>query len=136
MQSTDKELVGIEEEIDFAQQYFKLFHHKYGNAYQLEIEKKSTNGFIVPMTVQLLLENAVQHNLGTKENPICIQIKSGINISVSNNLNLKRNRKYASGRALKNLEEQYGLLSGEHIEIHQTEEIFSVSIPIIHKQNA
>jgi len=136
LQSTDKELVNIEEEIDFAQQYFKLVHHKYGNIYQLQIEKKITSGFIVPMTLQLLLENAVQHNLGTKENPICIQIKTDANISVSNNINLKRNSKPSSGRALKNIEEQYGLLSGKRIEIQQRDNIFSVSIPIIYKQNA
>jgi len=135
LQSTDKELVSIKEEIDFVQQYFKLFDYKYGNAYQLQIEMDNTNGFIVPMALQLLLENAVQHNLGTKEKPIRIQIEAGANISVSNNLNLKRNSKPASGRALKNLEEQYGLLSGRRIEIHQTENTFSVSIPLIHKQN-
>lgn len=135
LQSTDRELVLIEEEIDFACQYFKLIHYKYGNLYQLQIENKNTNGFIVPMTLQLLLENAVQHNLGTKENPVCIQIKTDANISVSNNINLKRNRKPTSGRALKNLKEQYGLLAEKQIEIHQMANIFSVSVPIINKQN-
>jgi sensor histidine kinase YesM len=135
LQSTDKELVLIEEEIDFARQYFKLIHYKYGSLYQLQIENKNTNGFIVPMTLQLLLENAVQHNLGTKENPVCIQIKTDANISVSNNINLKRNRKSTSGRALKNLKEQYGLLAEKQIEIHQTANIFSVSVPIINKQD-
>ncbi len=135
LQSTDKELIPIQEEIDFARQYFKLVHHKYGNAYQLQIENKNTNGFIVPMTLQLLVENAVQHNLGTKENPIFIQMKTDADISVSNNINQKRNSKPASGRALKNLKQQYRLLSQKPIEIHQTENIFSVCVPIIHKQD-
>ncbi|MCE7053146.1 histidine kinase [Algoriphagus sp. AGSA1] len=136
LQSTDKELISIGEEIDFARQYFKLILHKYGNAYQLHIDGENINGFIVPMTLQLLLENAVQHNLGTKDDPVCIQLKIDENIAVSNNTNLKRISKPPSGRALKNLEEQYGLLSERPIEIHQTENVFSVSIPIIHKQNA
>ncbi|WP_281233832.1 sensor histidine kinase [Flavobacterium gelatinilyticum] len=135
LQSTDKELVRIEEEIVFARQYFKLIHYKYGNAYQLKIENKSINGFIVPMTLQLLLENAVQHNLGTKENPVCIEIKTEADIFVSNNINLKRNVKPTSGRALKNLKEQYGLLSGKPIEINQIDNIFSVRVPIINNQN-
>lgn len=135
LQSTDKELVRIEEEIVFARQYFKLIHYKYGEAYQLQIENNSINGFVVPMTLQLLLENAVQHNLGTKENPICIEIKTGADIYVSNNINLKRSIKPVSGRALKNLKEQYGLLSGKPIEIHQIDNVFSVSIPIINNQN-
>ncbi|UUV20371.1 sensor histidine kinase [Paenimyroides aestuarii] len=135
LQSTDKELVRIEDEIDFAQQYFKLIQHKYNNAYRLQIEYKSIKGFIIPMTLQLLVENAVKHNLGTEENPVCIQIKIDENIAVSNNANLKRNSKTVSGRALKNLKEQYSLLSEKPIQIHQMENYFSVEVPIIHNQN-
>ena len=101
LQSTDKELIRIEDEIDFAKQYFKLIKHKYHNAYQLQIECKSIIGFVVPMTLQLLLENAVKHNLGTEKNPICIHIKIDKIISVSNNINLKLNSKPKSERALK-----------------------------------
>lgn len=135
LHSTDKELVQIEEEIDFALQYFKLIQHKYGNAYQLRIESSNENGSIVPLTLQLLIENAVQHNLGTKENPIYIHINVNQNVSVINNINLKRNSKPTSGRALKNLKEQYKLLSENLIEIQQKEDMFSVVVPIIHKQS-
>lgn len=136
LQSTDKELVRIEDEIDFVQQYFKLIQHKYNDAYQLQIECKSIiKDFMVPLTLQLLVENAVQHNLGTKGNPVCIQIKIDENIAVSNNTNLKRNSKTVSGRGLKNLKEQYSLLSEKPIQIHQTKNYFSVEVPIIHNQN-
>lgn len=134
LHSTDQELININEEMDFALQYFKLIQHKYGNAYQLHIESKNENGFIVPITLQLLIENAVQHNLGTKENPVYIQIKVDENVSVLNNINLKRNSKSTSGRALKNLKEQYGLLSEKPIKIQQNGNQFLVSVPIIHKQ--
>lgn len=133
--STDKELVDIEEEVDFAKQYFKLIRHKYGNAYQLTIESSNANGFIVPLTLQLLIENAVKHNLGTADKPVRIQIMVDHNIVVSNNTNLKRNRKPTSGRALRNLKEQYGLLSEKPIEIHQRDEEFLVNIPLINVHN-
>ncbi len=135
LHSIDKELVKTEEEIDFARQYFKLIQHKYGNAYQLRIESSNENGSIVPLTLQLLIENAVQHNLGTKEKPIYIHINVNRNVSVVNNINLKRNSKPTSGRALKNLKEQYKLLSENLIEIQQKEDKFSVVVPIIHKQS-
>lgn len=135
LQSTDKELVHIADEINFVQQYFKLIQHKYNDAYQLQIEGKGKNGFIVPLTLQLLVENAVQHNLGTKGSPVCIQIKIDENIVASNNVNLKSVSKTASGRALKNLKEQYTLLSDTPIQIHQTEHYFSVEVPIIHNKN-
>lgn len=135
LQSTDKELISIEREIDFAQQYFKLIQYKYGNAYQLQIKNKNSMGYIVPMTLQLLLENAVQHNLGTEEDPITIQIKIEENIAIFNNTNLKQIRKPTSGRALNNLKEQYRLLSKKPIQIHQMENEFSVEVPIIYQQN-
>jgi len=132
---SDKELVSISEELDFAKQYFKLIQHKYGNAYRLNIESENTNGFIVPLTLQLLIENAVQHNLGTLDRPICIHVNISEHILVLNNMHLKRNKKLTSGRALKNLTEQYGLLSPKTIEIYQSSNEFSVIFPIIHKQH-
>lgn len=134
LQASDKELIDIKEEVDFANQYFKLIQHKYENAYQLNIKNKSTNGFVVPLTLQLLIENAVQHNLGTIENPVTILINIDENIVVTNNKNLKRNAKPVSGRALKNLKEQYSLLSENSIQIHQSDNEFSVTIPFIDNQ--
>lgn len=135
LQASDKELTDIDQEIDFAKQYFKLIQYKYGNAYQLNIETQNAKGFIVPLTLQLLIENALQHNIGSRENPVYIKINIDENIFVSNNINLKRNTKLTSGRALKNLKEQYQLLSKKPIEIHQTEKEFSATVPIIHKQS-
>ena len=134
LQVSDKELIDIEEEVGFANQYFKLIQHKYGNAYQLNIDRKTTKGFIVPLTLQLLIENAVQHNLGRIENPVIICINIEEAILVANNRNLKRNPKPVSGRALKNLKEQYALLSENSIEINHSDKHFSVTIPIIHNQ--
>jgi sensor histidine kinase YesM len=132
LQTSDKKLISLNEELHFAEQYFRLIQHKYGNAYQLSIERKNNNnGYIVPLTLQLLIENAVQHNLGTEENPIFITINVGENIRTSNNINLKRNVKPTNGRALSNLEEQYKLLAKKSIDIAQSNTIFSVIIPII-----
>lgn len=135
LQASDKEIVRIEEELVFAEQYFNLIQHKFGNAYQLKIENKKSIGFIVPLTLQLLIENAIQHNLGTEENPICINVYVDEKITVSNNIILKKNSKTPSGRALRNLKEQYKLLTKKTIEIQQSAHVFSVAIPFIHTSN-
>lgn len=135
LQASDKDLIDIQLEIEFAQQYFNLIQHKYEKKYQLCIENKETKGFIVPLSLQLLIENAVQHNVGTAENPIQIQIVVENNIRVSNNLHLKANPKNTSGRALNNLKEQYKLLAEKPLEIHQNENYFSVIIPLIEHPN-
>lgn len=132
LQSSDKELIRMEDEIAFVKQYFKLIQYKYHNAYKLQIESKSVEGFIVPMTLQLLVENAIKHNLGSEKEPIFVQIKINQRIRVSNNINLKQYNKNTSERALKNLIEQYGLLSKKVIVIQQTENNFLVEIPIIY----
>ncbi|WP_295211138.1 histidine kinase [uncultured Chryseobacterium sp.] len=128
---SEKELVTIDEEAGFARQYFSLIRHRYGNAYQLNLNMEQSNGFIVPLTLQVLIENAVQHNLGTEENPVVITIEIKESILATNNINLKRNARPESGRALKNLDEQYRILVRQSVDIHSSGETFSVHIPII-----
>ena len=84
-------------ELAFAEKYFRLVQQKYGNAYQLSIEGTKCTGQIVPLTLQLLIENAIQHNLGTAENPVCITIVINETIRTSNNLKLKRSSKPTDG---------------------------------------
>jgi LytS/YehU family sensor histidine kinase len=133
LQASDKKLVPVHEELAFAQQYFKLIQHKYGKAYQLKIES-SGNGYIVPLTMQLLIENAIEHNFGSTENPIHIIIDVKDTIFISNNVIPKRSSKPTSGRALQNIKEQYKLLSHKPIEIQKSDSEFSIIIPIIPSQ--
>lgn len=135
LQVTDKKLVSIEEELAFARSYFSMMQHKYLNAYQLEIQQSETSrGQIIPLTLQLLLENAIGHNLGMESKPVVIKIEIGENIVVSNNFIRKKSLKATSGRALLNLEEQYNLLSNQKIKVHQSKEEFSVTLPVIQQQ--
>ncbi|WP_167375300.1 sensor histidine kinase [Chryseobacterium oleae] len=131
LQVSDKSLISIDEEISFAKKYFNLMQHKYGNAYLLEIQNLNTRGQIIPLTLQLLLENAIQHNLGTEKNPVLITISVDSSLVVSNNTVIKRNTKSTSGRALNNLRQQYALLASTQFEIIHTENEFSVTLPII-----
>ena len=87
----------------------------------------------MPLTLQLLIENAIQHNLGTLANPVLIKINASGDLIITNTLWPKRNAKPNSGRALNNLQEQYALLGSNAIEIKQNDAIFSVKIPLISK---
>lgn len=135
LQSSDKKLISLEEEIRFAAEYFRLIQYKYEEAYQLVIEGRGNNGYIVPLTLQLLIENAIQHNLGTRDNPVVIHIVLTDKICIRNNIHLKKSSKQTNGRALINLKEQYKLLTSESIGIHQTANSFSVIIPVINSQD-
>ncbi|WP_433629136.1 sensor histidine kinase [Chryseobacterium cucumeris] len=128
---SDKKIVSVEEELAFAQKYFNLIQYKYGNAYLLTINSVKLSGYIIPLSLQLLLENAVQHNLGTIDKPVQITLKTDKTITVSSNVIPKRNHKKTSGRGLNNLKEQYQLLTDQQVNILKTETQFSVTIPII-----
>lgn len=132
LQSSEKKIISLNEELDFAEQYFKLIQHKFGKAYQMNIEGKKNKGYIVPLTLQLLIENAIQHNLGTEEKPVVVTINVTEKVTATNNIILKRNVKATHGRALSNLKEQYKLLTKNPIEIQETNDSYSVIVPIIH----
>lgn len=131
LEVSDKKTVFVEEELAFAEKYFNLIQYKYGNAYSLKINHIRSSGRIIPLSLQLLLENAVQHNLGTAVNPVLITVEIDQEIRISNTSIPKRNSKKTSGRALTNLKEQYTLLTDRQVEIIKTETEFSVAIPII-----
>lgn len=131
LQASDKKIASVTEEIQFAENYFSIIKNKYGEAYQLSINNLNPTATIVPLALQLLIENAVQHNLGSITSPIYIEITIDKNITVRNNTIPKRTTKTTSGRALKNLQEQYQLLTHEEVEIHVTSHYFTVTIPII-----
>jgi len=128
---SEKDLVKVEEEVQFIRQYFKLLQHKYGDIYQLQIENLDKEGYTVPLTMQLLVENAVKHNLGTLYNPVRIKVFINESITVSNDIIPKRKTAARSGVGLKNLIEQYRLLTMSTINIHEDKTIFKVTVPII-----
>lgn len=133
LQASDRGLVRVEAELEFAYQYFKLIQYKYEDAFQLEVVGKHVNGFIVPMTLQLLIENAIKHNFGTGKKPLQIRVEVGESIRISNSIQLKHQGDKKSGRGLRNLVEQYQLLSSAPISIHQSENEFEVIVPILQK---
>lgn len=136
LQASDKKLVPLEDELFFAQSYFRIMQHKYGPGYRLEVsEKAEIQGFIPPLTLQLLLENAIEHNLGTTQEPVCIRVELGLRIAVSNNIIVKTKPKPFGGRSLRNLKEQYNLLSNENIDVLCSEKQFSISLPVILHHN-
>ncbi|WP_196885069.1 sensor histidine kinase [Aureivirga sp. CE67] len=131
--NSDKQLISLQEELIFAENYFKLMEEKYQDYYQLEIDDsiKELTLHVPPFCLQILIENAILHNLGTSKNPVKIRVywKKGIKVE-NNKIALKRKKK-TNGVALKNLNEQFLLLFNKAIEIQETEEVFYVKLPMV-----
>jgi sensor histidine kinase YesM len=139
LQTSGSNLVLLIDEIQFACNYFRLMEHKYGSSYSLVIDQPiyaSCDKFIPPFTLQLLLENAIEHNLGTVQHPVDIRITiEGDNLIIINSRvkNIKK-KKREGGRSLENLQQQYAILTHKKIQLQDTETEFRMQLPLIEFQ--
>jgi hypothetical protein len=90
---------------------------------------------VVPLSLQLLLENAVKHNMVTSSKPLHIKIyEDGDHLVVMNTLQPKQIVKKSSGVGLENIKQRYQLLSNRKVHINQRDKDFAVAIPMLTKQ--
>ena len=137
LEQKNKDLVSVDEELKFAKTYVRLLKMRFEDSIVLEIPEKSTDSDakIIPLSLQLLLENAVKHNVVTAEKPLHIKVseENGV-LVVSNNLQEKQVVKKSSGVGLANIQQRYGILTDKKVQIRKTASTFSVSLPILTKQ--
>lgn len=129
-----EELVALNREVDFAENYLALQKIRFedGLQYQIAIDT-NPEGFIPPLSLQLLLENAIKHNIGSKLSPLLIEIFiSNDALIVKNNLQPKSSfPEESSGIGLSNIRNRYALLSKENMSVHDHEGYFVVSLPLL-----
>lgn len=129
-----KRLVPIREEIDFARTYRQLMQIRFPEGLVIEdrVGDQIPEGWIVPCTLQLLVENAVKHNAVSAANPLVITATSdGQSITVSNNLIPKVTPVSNTGIGLQYIRNQYRDIAGKEISVLETADSFSVTIPVI-----
>ena len=137
LEQKNKELVTVDEELQFAKTYMSLLKMRFEESIIFEIPEQATNpeSKVVPLSLQLLLENAVKHNMVTTSKPLHIKIyEDNGNLVVENNLQPKQIVKKSSGVGLENIKQRYNLLSTKRVLINQQANSFAVSIPMLTKQ--
>jgi sensor histidine kinase YesM len=137
-QNSQKDFISLQEEIDFLTTYMELMHSRLGKAYMLVIEigkLNPHNALIIPMTLQLLIENVIKHNSGSRSEPLQIELSADEeSLYVKNEIRKKRIAPHQeSGLGLKNLQERYLLTTGKNISPGEKNGYFEVKIPIIKK---
>jgi len=125
--------VTLKEELSFLESYVFLEQIRFENSFSIEIIKDNEtflNKNVIPVSLQLLIENALKHNITTKDYPLSIRIHIAYeSVKVSNNLQL-RSSVEKGGVGLINLQKQY-FLYDKTIDITQTDTEFIVKIPYI-----
>lgn len=135
LQSNEKRLVTLREEMEFTDSYLFLIKMRYDTNLniQFEIEESKTHLLLPPLTVQTLVENAIKHNEISKRNPLIIRIQTGKDdsLAVSNPVQEKLTREDGTGIGLSNLSKQYLLLGNNSIQISQQNNEFIVEVPLL-----
>lgn len=131
-----KELVKVSEELQLIDAYWYLLNIRFGEKLKVTFSNiENLKGNLPPLALQLLIENAVNHNEVSAKKPLEIKVEydpKNATLSVSNNYNPKRNpSSNGAGLGLFNLNNRYELLSNKQIEIIQNEAEFRVIIPVL-----
>lgn len=133
LENTDKETIPLSTELEFVKNYFALQKIRDGEKINLKIEILDSDKMIaLPVSLQLLVENALKHNSATRVNPLDITIHNeGIDkIVVRNNVQTKMQLNNSSKIGLKNLNERSRLILNRELEVIENNEEFIVKIPV------
>lgn len=131
----DSDTISLKEEISLLQNYLYLQQKRYGTNLRLGIdvsEEEQQRIFLPPLTLQLLMENAIKHNVVSKEAilRITVALQEGC-LVVQNNINKKMSKEKGTGMGLQNIKSRYALLHPKPVEIHDDGNDFMVKLPIL-----
>lgn len=134
LEQKSKELVPLDEELKFARTYMNLIKMRFEDSIEVSIPDKASNPEfkVVPLSLQLLLENAVKHNQVTPSKKLHIEIlEVGNRLVIKNNIQAKQVIKKSSGVGLVNIKKRYNLLTNSEVRIEDDGKNFQVGIPIL-----
>lgn len=127
--------VDLSVEINNAKIYADLLNERFGNNISIAFsESLPEQAKILPMTLQLLIENAVKHNIVSKSKPLEIEIYSdldGAYIFVKNNLQKKIQAVNSTGMGLNNIKDRFSYMTDQKVKVNETEDTFEIAIPLI-----
>lgn len=137
LEQKDKELVTVQEELTFAKTYMNLLKMRFENSISFELPEDFNNdeAKVVPLSLQLLLENTIKHNVVSEQKPLHIKIYIADNyLIVENNLQIKEVLQDRRGVGLQNIVNRYALISERKVLIEENPVYFKIKIPILTKQ--
>jgi LytS/YehU family sensor histidine kinase len=133
------ELITLESELEFIKPYIFLLQKRFPESIfiEIKIQQQYFSSLIIPVALQMLIENAIKHNIASRQKPLQILLSVNVNnkLTVMNNLQLKPLIDSSTQIGLQNIAKRYELIAGKQIEIEKTSEHFSVSIPLIQPES-
>ena len=139
LEQRNKDLIPLSEELQFAKTYMELLGMRFEDAVEFEIPSAVSNEDlkIVPLSLQLLLENAVKHNVVSPSKPLKIRMyEEGGYLIVENNINPKEAIGKSTKVGLRNIADRYGLITTKRVVIENDNKTFKVSLPLLTQMNS
>lgn len=135
LQSQDKKLITLSEELEFLEAYLFLHKVRLGDciSYQLDIAAGQLDGMLPPLTLQLLAENVIKHNSITLSRPMVIRIYMEPGWLVVSNVISPKKSVFSSGVGLANLSNRCKLMLGKEIVRESDEKVFTVKVPLLYE---
>ena len=137
LEQKDKELVSVEEELAFARTYMNLLKMRFENSVFYEVPDTLSNpdALVVPLSLQLLLENTIKHNVVSQQKPLHIRIfEQDGNLVVQNDLQKKEVLQDRKGVGLQNIVSRYAIITARKVQVEESEKYFTVKLPVLTKQ--
>ncbi len=134
LESGNFHLTSLRDELRFAKAYIHIQSERFGDNLKLNwnIPATSMELLIAPMSLQLLLENAIKHNIVSKSRPLIINVKiENDHLIVENRIQSKSTKTPSTRLGLKNIEKRYALISGKPLEIKNDGDQFEVAVPLL-----
>jgi sensor histidine kinase YesM len=134
LDQTENELVPVGDELKFLEDYVFLQKIRYGENLQviinLHLEK---NLMVIPLSLQMMVENAIKHNVVSAEHPLTVDLQSDEKdrIVIRNNIHRKRDMEGSPGLGLNNLRKRISVFSDDPLRVEETPGSFTVIIPTI-----
>lgn len=131
----DKELVDIKTELDFIKPYIFLLQKRFAEGLEISVDVPAAYDkfYVIPASLQMLIENAIKHNIVSKSKPLHIDVHINGNntIVVSNNLQLRESVDNSTKVGLNNIIKRYWLVSGQNVEVKKDAAAFTVVLPLL-----
>ena len=133
LQYREKAVIPIAEEINVVQNYYYLLKERFGKNLNLHIDVQEKEAFVPPLSLQMLVENAIKHNIVSAQKPLDIYITQGEKgvLSVRNTMQPKRVRPKSTAFGLSSIVARFALLSDKKVIVNQNKKEFSVILPLI-----
>ncbi|MBN1142810.1 MAG: histidine kinase [Bacteroidales bacterium] len=134
LEQKGKELVPLETELDFARSFINLHKIRHGENLKVQLDVEDNAGYIVPLSMQILLENAFKHNVISEEEPLLVKVwRDHDYIIVQNQIRKRKTIEAGSGTGLETIVNQYKFISSRTLLICADDGNFTVHVPILNQ---